>query len=103
MDENSLEDRNRLEDKVEKEFDKLKLFLALAWRENPVFVQMMIDRLSVENLTADVTRPRRQIYRTIIDYLEDALEERTDADRKRERGREGRKGYIKRFFDRGSD
>ena len=99
MTDDPLAERQRLEDKVEKEFDRLKLFMALAWREHPQFVQMLADRLAVEGLTGDLSRHRRQVYRAIHDYMEDALEERADADLQRERRREGRRGYLRRLFE----
>jgi hypothetical protein len=88
-----------LEDRVEKEFDRLKLFLALAWRENPRFVQALADRIAVEHLTGDAARARRRVYRAMVDYIEDALEEREGASREAERRSEGRKSYLRRLLE----
>lgn len=98
-DEDQIASRQMLEDKVEDELGRLKMILSLAWRENPRFVQAFADRLMVENMTGDVPKARRRVYQSIADYLEDALEEREDADRERERKRDGRRGYIKRLLD----
>ncbi|WP_417518067.1 hypothetical protein [Minwuia sp.] len=95
----TIAERNQLEDHVEKEFDKLKLLLALAWRENPAFVQALADRLSVESITGDASRPRKRVYRAMVDFLEDALEEREDASLKTERKRAGRRSYLQRLFE----
>lgn len=98
-DDDQIAARQMLEDRVEDELGRLKTTLSLAWRENPRFVQAFADRLMVENMTADVARPRRRVYQAIADYLEDAIEEREDADRERERKRDGRRSYIKRLLD----
>lgn len=90
--------REALEDKVEEELSRLKRTLSLAWRENPAFVQAFADRLKVENLTSDPTKARRDVYRAVADYFENAIEEREDADRNRERNRSGRRSYLKRLL-----
>ena len=52
----------------------------------------------METLIDRVSRPRRQVYHALIDYLENALEEREDADPEEIRKRAGRQGYLQRLI-----
>lgn len=83
---------------AEKRLDGLKTLLGSAWHADPAEVQALIDRLSVESFIDKVSRPRRQVYRALIDYLENALEEREDADPEKERKRAGRQSYLQRLI-----
>ena len=87
-----------LEASVEEDVRKLKAFLALAWRKDPRYVQAMIDRLTLESLMDNVSRPRRRVYHIIGDYFDHALDDRQDADRASERQSDGRRGYLRRFL-----
>lgn len=97
-DDDALGARDAMEESVEADFTRLKSFLALGWRKDPRYVQALIDRLTLEGLLDDVSRPRRRVYRVIADYFEDALDEREDADRNRERKHAGRRGYLRRML-----
>ncbi|MDF1720145.1 MAG: hypothetical protein P1U65_05700 [Minwuia sp.] len=83
---------------AEKRLDTIKSILGSAWRSDPVEVQVLIDRLTVETLVDKISKPRRQVYRALIDYLEDALEEREDADPEEVRQRTGRQSYLQRLI-----
>lgn len=83
---------------AEKRLDSVKNLLGSAWRSDPVEVQALIDRLTVETLVDKVSKPRRQVYHALIDYLEDALEEREDADPEEVRQRTGRQSYLQRLL-----
>lgn len=83
---------------AEKRLDGLKALLGSAWHSDPAEVQALIDRLAVESLIDKVSRPRRQVYRALIDYLENALEDREDADPEEERKRSGRQSYLQRLI-----
>ncbi len=83
---------------AEKRLENLKVLLGSAWHSDPAEVQALIDRLSVETFVDKVSHPRRQVYRALIDYLENALEEREDADPEKERKRAGRQTYLQRLI-----
>lgn len=83
---------------AERRLQTLKSLLGTAWQSDPLEVQALIDRLSVETLIDRVSRPRRQVYHALIDYLENALEEREDADPEEIRKRAGRQGYLQRLI-----
>lgn len=83
---------------AEKRLETIRSLLGAAWRSDPAEVQALIDRLSVETFVDKVSRPRRQVYRALIDYLENALEEREDADPEEIRARAGRQSYLQRLI-----
>ncbi len=83
---------------AEKKLDAIKALLGSAWHSEPAEIQALIDRLSVETFVDKVSRPRREVYRALIDYMENALEEREDADPEEERKRAGRQTYLQRLI-----
>lgn len=83
---------------AERRLESLKNLLGTAWRSDPAEVQALIDRLSVETFVDKISKPRRQVYRALIDYMENALEEREDADPEEIRKRAGRQSYIQRLI-----
>ena len=52
----------------------------MAWQRSPANLLALTERLQVILLTEDVPRRRRRVYRSIIDYFEDVLEERIAKD-----------------------
>lgn len=85
---------------AERRLESLKNLLGTAWRSDPAEVQALIDRLSVETFVDKISKPRRQVYRALIDYMENALEEREDADPEEIRKRAGRQSYLQRLIKR---
>lgn len=83
---------------AERRLESLKNLLGTAWRSDPAEVQALIDRLSVETFVDKISKPRRQVYRALIDYMENALEEREDADPEEIRKRAGRQSYLQRLI-----
>lgn len=83
---------------AERRLESLKNLLGTAWQAEPEEVQALIDRLSVETFVDKISKPRRQVYRALIDYLENALEEREDADPEEIRKRAGRQSYLQRLI-----
>jgi hypothetical protein len=89
---------NAHQELAERRLESLKNLLGTAWRSDPAEVQALIDRLSVETFVDKISKPRRQVYRALIDYMENALEEREDADPEEIRKRAGRQSYLQRLI-----
>lgn len=65
---------------VERDLELLGKIRAIAWQRNPHNLLALIERLQVKLVIEDMSRRQRQVYRAIIDYFEDVLEERIDKD-----------------------
>lgn len=64
------------EEQVERDMATLANIRSLAWQRSPTNLLALIDRLRVKLMIEDISRRQRRVYRAIIDYYEDILEER---------------------------
>lgn len=64
------------EAQVEKDLATLANIRNLAWQRSPANLLALIDRLRVKLMIEDISRRQRRVYRAIIDYYEDILEQR---------------------------
>ncbi len=68
------------EDQVDRDVEDIAKIRKMAWQRSPANLLALTERLQVILLTEDVPRRRRRVYRSIIDYFEDVLEERIAKD-----------------------
>lgn len=73
------------EAQLERDLKLIAGIRAIAWQRSPANLLALLDRLRVMLLIEDITRRQRRVYRTIIDYLEDVLEERLEKHEKADR------------------
>ena len=64
------------EEQVERDLAMLGNIRSLAWQRSPANLLALIDRLRVKLMVEDISRRQRHVYRAVIDYFEDVLEER---------------------------
>ena len=64
------------EAQVERDLATLANIRSIAWQRSPANLLALIDRLRVKLMIEDISRRQRHVYRAIIDYYEDILEER---------------------------
>lgn len=85
---------------IEELFESIKKTAALARREELRDVEALIERIRVAMMIEPLSRPRKALYRAIIDYYEDILEERYDqAEHERGAARRSVVDYFKRLAD----
>lgn len=73
--------KDRIDEKqVDLDLKQIEKFRNIAWQRNPQTLLALIERLKVTLLLEKMPRRRRNVYRAIIDYYEDVLEERVDKD-----------------------
>jgi cytochrome P450 len=68
------------EKQVDRDIEQIRTIRDMAWQRSPENLLALSERLQVILLTEDVPRRRRQVYRALIDYFEDVLEERIEKD-----------------------
>lgn len=68
------------EKQVDRDVAQIATIRDMAWQRSPENLLALSERLQVILLTEDVPRRRRQVYRALIDYFEDVLEERIEKD-----------------------
>jgi cytochrome P450 len=68
------------EKQVDQDIEQIRKIREMAWHRSPENLLALSERLQVILLTEDVPRRRRQVYRALIDYFEDVLEERIEKD-----------------------
>ena len=68
------------EDQVERDFAAIGEVRRIAWQRAPEDVMALVDRLRVVLLTEKMPRRRRRLYRALIDYFEEVLEERFETE-----------------------
>ena len=68
------------EKQVDRDIAQIAAIRDMAWQRSPENLLALSERLQVILLTEDVPRRRRQVYRALIDYFEDVLEERIEKD-----------------------
>ena len=68
------------EAQIERDMELLGKIRGIPWQRNPQTLLALIERLQVKLLVEDLSRRQRQVYRAIIDYFEDVLEERIEKD-----------------------
>ena len=88
------------EEVVEKDLEMLGNIRNIAWQRNPQNLLALIERLQVKLIVEDLSRRQRHVYRAIIDYFEDVLEERIEKDEKtdREKVRHTAGSYVRNFL-----
>lgn len=88
------------EEVVEKDLEMLANIRSIAWQRNPQNLLALIERLQVKLIVEDLSRRQRQVYRAIIDYFEDVLEERIDKDEYTDRHKVRRTAgsYVRNFL-----
>tara|TARA_R110000868_G_scaffold100722_6_gene277130 strand:- start:11754 stop:12095 length:342 start_codon:yes stop_codon:yes gene_type:complete len=85
---------------VEQDLDQIAKIREIAWQRSPENLLALMERLQVKLLTDDMPRRRRRVYRSIIDYFEDVLEERIEKDESKDRAKVRRTGasYLRGFL-----
>lgn len=85
------------EQQVEDDLEQIAKIRSIAWQRKPENLLALIEAIQVKLLMEDISRRQRQVYRTIIDYFEDVLEERIEKDdnTKLSEVRESVSGYIR--------
>ena len=68
------------EGQVERDLELIAQIRRMAWQRNPPTLLALIEGLQVKLLLEDISRRQRQMYRAIIEYYEDVLEERIEKD-----------------------
>ena len=68
------------EEQIDRDIEHIRELRDMAWQRSPQNLLALTERLQVILLTEDVPRRRRQVYRALIDYFEDVLEERIEKD-----------------------
>ncbi len=74
-------DRINLE-QVERDLELIADIRRMAWQRSPQNLLALIEGLQVKLLVENISRRQRQVFRAIIDYFEDVLEERIEKDEK---------------------
>ena len=64
------------ERQVDRDFHAISEIRRIAWQRDPVDVIALIERLRVHLMIEDMPRRRRRMYRALIDYFEDVMEDR---------------------------
>lgn len=90
-------DRGVDERQVERDFQTVGEIRRIAWQRQPEDVLALIERLRVQLLTERMPRRRRRLYRALIDYLDEVLEERFDSEKDVEpdAARKSALGYVR--------
>jgi hypothetical protein len=85
------------EQQVEDDLEQIAKIRSIAWQRKPENLLALIEAIQLKLLMEDISRRQRQVYRTIIDYFEDVLEERIEKDdnTKLSEVRESVSGYIR--------
>jgi hypothetical protein len=85
------------EQQVEDDLEQIAKIRSIAWQRKPENLLALIEAIQIKLLMEDISRRQRQVYRTIIDYFEDVLEERIEKDdnTKLSEVRESVSGYIR--------
>ncbi len=88
------------ENQVEQDLDQIAKIREIAWQRSPENLLALKERLQVKLLTDDIPRRRRRVYRSIIDYFEEVLEERIAKDNSTDRAKVRRTGasYLRDFL-----
>lgn len=68
------------EDQVQRDFDTISEIRRIAWQRKPEDVMALADRLRVVLMTEILPRRRRRLYRALIDYFDDVLDDRFEAE-----------------------
>ncbi len=72
-------DNSEIEERADAIRDDLRRTLASAATEPILVLRELIDRLAVDIIVERPNRSLRQVYRVLIDYLEDVADDRTAA------------------------
>lgn len=71
---------------VDRDFASIGEIRRIAWQRSPQDVMALADRLRVTLMTETMPRRRRRLYRALIDYFEDVLDDRFEAEADSDRG-----------------
>jgi hypothetical protein len=85
------------EGQVDRDFAAIDEIRWIAWQRNPQDVAALCDRLRVMLMTTDLPKRRRRLYRALIDYYDEVLDERLDAEGMPSRGdlRQSALNYVR--------
>lgn len=88
------------EAQIERDLKTLSAIRDIAWQRSPETLLGLIDRIRVKLIVDDIPRRQRRVYRTIIDYFEDVLDERFDKEThtRREPARRTARAYVRDFL-----
>jgi len=86
---------------VDSDLEQIAKIRDMAWQRTPENLIALNERLQVKLMTEDIPRRRRNVYRSIIDYFEDVLEERIAKDDTVDNGQVRRTGvtYLRKFLN----
>lgn len=92
------------EEQVETDFQTIARIRNIAWQRHPEDVMALSDRLCVQMMTDVMPKRRRRLYRALVDYFEEVLEERfeTEKDSRPEEARQTALNYVRQLI-RGSE
>jgi hypothetical protein len=68
------------EAQVERDLNAIGEIRRIAWQRDTVDVVALIERLRVQLIVEDMPRRRRRLYRSLIDYFEEVVEERFETE-----------------------
>ncbi|MEX2455104.1 MAG: hypothetical protein WD470_10390 [Rhodospirillaceae bacterium] len=68
------------EAQIERDFNTVGEIRRIAWQRDPADVMALIERLRVQMMVEDMPRRRRRLYRSLIDYFEEVLDDRFEKD-----------------------
>lgn len=85
------------EKQVERDFGTVSEIRRIAWQRAPQDVLALADRLRVQLMTEEMPKRRRRLYRSLIDYFDEVLEERFEAepDANRKTARRSALDYVR--------
>lgn len=81
---------------IEKDLAEIENLFGIAWHNSFMTTEALLERLRVEIMISRPSRRKRRVYRALIDYIEDVLEERyADEEQDRPEKRKQVMDYIK--------
>ena len=88
------------EQQVEADLEAIGKIRNIAWQRSPQTLLAISERLQVKLIVEDLPRRQRQVYRAIIDYFEDVLEQRVEQDEATDRAEVRRTAgaYVRDFL-----
>lgn len=88
------------EQQIEADLEVIGKIRTMAWQRDPHSLLALSERLQAKLLVEDLPRRQRQVYRAIIDYFEDVLEERIEMDDATDRTQVRRTvgAYVRNFL-----
>lgn len=88
------------EQQIEADLELIGKIRGIAWQRNPQTLLALSERLQVKLIVEDLPRRQRQVYRAIIDYFEDVLEQRVEQDEATDRDQVRRTAgaYVRDFL-----